>query len=120
MRVRNKARGYGVSVLVSHEHAGKMGAVHADVDVLERTDGGGVTDGEHVVRRERGGRVKAAGDGGSDDNPTEAEDVASWAGLSLPGRFWCTAPKLGRHVHGCPTRVVGWWHIVPPSITSQL
>ena len=29
---------YGVSVRVAHEHAGEMGAIYADVDVVERTD----------------------------------------------------------------------------------
>ena len=41
---------------------------------------------------------------------------------ATPGRFWCSAPKLGRHVRGCPTRVVGGRHCVPhcvpPSTTS--
>ena len=32
-----------------------------------------------------------------------------WQALACPGRFWCQAPKLGRHVRGCPTRVVGGW-----------
>lgn len=67
---------YGVSVRVAHEHDGEMGAVHADVDVVEGTDVGGAADGEHVVRGERGGRDKPTEDGGADDNPTEAEDVS--------------------------------------------
>ena len=49
----------GVFVRVAHEHAGEMGAIHADVDVVERTDGGGAVDSEHVVRGERRGRDKA-------------------------------------------------------------
>ena len=56
--------GSGVSGRVAHEHGGEMGAVHADVDIVERADVGGATDGEHVVRGERGWCEKPAGDEG--------------------------------------------------------
>lgn len=75
-----------MSVRVAHEHAGEVGADHADVGVVEGADVAGAADGEHVVRGGREGRDKPGGDGGSDDNPASKEDTASWAGSSQPVR----------------------------------